>query len=323
MLRSPTYSWELPLLSRAYEALHPVPALAPAAPDLAVEGELAAAYQQCTELTSVHSRSFYLASALLPPGKREATRALYAFCRVSDDIVDEGGAEAATRLEAWRARALTLQPSTADAVALAWSDARTRYHIPAQYAEQLLDGVAQDLVKTRYETFEELAAYSYGVASTVGLMSMYITGFEGEAAIPYAVKLGVALQMTNILRDVAEDWRAGRVYLPQDELAAFDLDEDDLAAGRVDERWRRFMRFQIARNRRLYEEAWPGIGFLSADGRMAIAAAAGIYRAILDDIEANDYDVFSRRAHVTTWGKIRRLPALWWRSRKFNFREPA
>lgn len=144
---------------------------------------------------------------------------------------------------------------------------------------------------------------------------MHIIGFSGAEAVPYAVKLGVALQITNILRDVGEDWRAGRVYLPLDELAAYGLTESDLAAGRVDGRWRAFMRFQIDRNRRLYAEAWPGIALLGKDGRLAVAAAGELYRAILDDIEAHDYDVFNRRAHVSAWGKLCRLPGIWWRNR--------
>jgi phytoene synthase len=200
-------------------------------------------------------------------------------------------------------------------VALAWADARARYGIPVGYAEQLIDGVARDLTFKRYRTFDELAAYSYGVASTVGLMAMHIIGYGGEQALPYAVKLGVALQVTNILRDVAEDYRAGRVYLPAEELEHFDLTDADLQRGRVDQRWRAFMRFQIERNRRLYAEALPGIAALQSEGRFAIAAAAELYRAILTDIEANDYDVFSRRAHISTKGKVARLPKIWWRSR--------
>jgi phytoene synthase len=144
---------------------------------------------------------------------------------------------------------------------------------------------------------------------------MHITGFAGQAAIPYAIKLGLALQLTNILRDVAEDWERGRLYLPGDELSAFGLDESDLAAGVVTDKWRAFMRFQISRNRQLYAEAWPGIQMLHQDGRFAIAAAADFYRAILNDIEAHDYDVFNRRAYVGTWGKLRRLPGLWWQTR--------
>ncbi|HEX9077275.1 MAG TPA: squalene/phytoene synthase family protein, partial [Anaerolineae bacterium] len=215
----------------------------------------------------------------------------------------------------WRRQALSYQPSLENPVALAWAETRRRYRIPQRYAEQLIEGVARDLKQKRYQTFEEVASYAYGVASTVGLMSMHIIGFSGPKAIPYAIKLGVALQITNILRDVAEDWQMGRVYLPQTELAEYGLDEADIAAGRVDERWRSFMRFQIARNRRLYAEAWPGIAMLNRDGRFAVAAAGGLYRAILDDIEAHDYDVFHRRAHVSSWGKLGRLPGIWWASR--------
>jgi phytoene synthase len=165
-----------------------------------------------------------------------------------------------------------------------------------------------------------LAAYAYGVASTVGLMSMHIIGFAGVEAIPYAVKLGVALQMTNILRDVGEDWRAGRVYLPQEELAAFGLSEADLAAGRVTARWRAMMRYQIERNRQLYAEAWPGIALLDGDGRFAIGAAAGLYRAILDDIITRDYDVFNQRAYVRGPAKLGLLPGLWWAVSRFSWK---
>ncbi|MBD3183007.1 phytoene/squalene synthase family protein, partial [Candidatus Poribacteria bacterium] len=186
------------------------------------------------------------------------------------------------------------------------------------YAQQLIDGVARDLVLTRYSNFEELTEYCYGVASTVGLMVMYIIGFTGSEAIPYAIKLGVALQINNILRDVGEDWQNGRLYLPQDELSDFGLTENDIAAGKVDQRWREFMKFQINRNRQLYDEAIPGIGMLDADGRFSISAAAELYRGILEDIEANDYDVFNRRAYVSNWGKIRRLPGIWWRSKRYD-----
>ena len=121
--------------------------------------------------------------------------------------------------------------------------------------------------------------------------------------------------MTNILRDIAEDWRAGRLYLPLDEPAAFDLSEDDIAAGRMSARWQAFMEFQIARNRGPYAQAWPGIALLNRDGRFAIGAAALLYRGILDDIAAHDGDVFTRRAHVGKWGKLRQLPGIWLRAR--------
>lgn len=311
------HSWERILLGLAYEAWHTV-VPAPAEP-IQDKGLLQRAYAYCDSLTARHSRSFHLASALLPRPKRQATRALYAFCRITDDLVDRSAGDAEVRLRLWRQRVSTWHPPADDLVAMAWADARAQYQIPQRYAEQLIEGVARDLQQTRYETFADLATYCYGVASTVGLMSMHITGFSGPEAIPYAVKLGVALQLTNILRDVGEDWRAGRVYLPQEELAVFNLSETDLAAGQVDERWRAFMRFQIGRTRRLYAEAQPGIALLNPDGRFAITAAAGLYSAILNDIERHDFDVFRRRAYVNGWGKLRRLPGLWWQSKQHTW----
>jgi phytoene synthase len=305
-------TWENTLLSLAYEARHSTGR--PFIKSAHNQAVLKEAYVHCEAITAYHSRSFHLASGLLPGPKRQAVRALYAFCRTTDDIVDCHQGDALAALTGWRQRLALVEPPVEDLVAVAWADARARYHIPQRYAEQLIDGVARDLRQTRYATFEELAAYAYGVASTVGLMSMHIIGFAGSEAIPYAVKLGVALQITNILRDVGQDWQLGRVYLPQEELTAFGLSEADLAAGQVDARWRACMRFQIERNRRLYAEAWPGIALLNREGRFAIAAAAGLYQAILDEIEAHDYDVFNRRASVSGWGKLRRLPGIWWQS---------
>ena len=307
-----THTWELPLLSRALEAWHSIALSAPQS--LSDRALLDRAYTHCAQVTVTHSRSFYRASGFLPREKRRAVRALYAFCRITDDIVDCPDCDPRRALRDWCDVTFTPEPPPTNLVAVAWADARQRYGIPLRLAEQLIDGVARDLNQTRYATFDDLTAYAYGVASTVGLMSMRIIGYRTAAAIPYAIKLGVALQLTNILRDVGEDWRAGRLYLPADELAAFGLAEDDVACGQVDDRWRAFMRFQIERNRRLYAEAWPGIALLNEDGRFAIAAAGELYRRILDDIEAHDYDVFTRRAHVSTSRKLWGLFDLWWNS---------
>jgi phytoene synthase len=312
---------------------------------------LAAAYDLCGRLTARYSRSFALAARLLPPPKRRAVHALYAFCRLSDDLVDSPAAQAdpaaaARALAAWRAHALgpaaSANPSSMEApltlqrcaqrpwvhsetlpsfsgmvadrgggvgssVALAFADARRRYAIPVRYAHQLLSGVGRDLARLRCARFAQVAGYAYGVASTVGLMSMHIIGFRGPAA-RYAARLGIALQLTNILRDIGEDWALGRCYLAADELAAFGLAERDLAAGRVTPAWRAFMRFQINRCQRLYAAALPGIALLHPDGRLAVAAAALFYRGILADIAAHDYDVFSRRAHLSALGKLACLP---------------
>ncbi len=307
-------TWEQTLLSRAGEAIESVFDLGAFADRDPVI--LEKAYAHCEQITAQHSRSFHLASALLPQKKRRATRALYAFCRITDDIVDHPTGDIQIALAQWRRKTEEGIFTANDLVPLAWTDARFNYNIPSRYITQLIDGVTRDLSQKRYATFTDLAEYAYGVASTVGLMSMHITGFsDGEAALPYAIKLGVALQLTNILRDVGQDWRMGRVYLPQDELAAFGIDDRYFEDGIVDQRWQSFMRFQIKRTRRLYTEAWPGIDMLHKDGRFAIAAAADLYRAILKNIERADYDVFNRRAFVSKIGKLRRLPPLWWKSR--------
>ncbi|MEQ8674349.1 MAG: squalene/phytoene synthase family protein [Aggregatilineales bacterium] len=309
------HSWEYRLITLAEEAFNSqLPSIRISAND----HELEAAYRHCDEITKQYSRTFYMASGLLPAEKRRSARALYAFCRVTDDIVDEFPDKEQARIElsAWRLRVSEAHPQSNDPVALAWADTRARFNIPCGYAEQLIDGVARDLVQSRYETFDDLAAYSYGVASTVGLMAMHIIGFSGEEALPYAVRLGVALQITNILRDVAEDWTSGRLYLPLEELENFGLSENDIHRGVVDDRWREFMRFQLARNHQLYSHSMAGIAQLDADGRFAIGAAAELYRAILTDIEKHDYDVFSRRAHVGLVGKVVRLPGIWRRTRR-------
>lgn len=302
--------WEKSLLSLAYEGRHTTRSEG-LTPTFELE-LLHQAYDHCTRMTAQYSRSFFLASRLLPAEKRQAIRSLYAFCRTTDDMVDSPGENTEEKLKVWRKNSLSGQPSPTDIVATAWAHTRARYQIPKRYAEQLIEGVARDLYQKRYRSFDELTQYCYGVASTVGLMSMHIIGYEGERAIPYAVKLGVALQLTNILRDIREDWEMGRLYLPLEELDFFRLGESDIAQGRVDERWQAFMKFQINRARRLYEEAWPGIALLAPEGRIAIAAAATFYGSILDDIERHNYDVFSRRAYVSGWQKLRMLPGLWW-----------
>ena len=139
---------------------------------------------------------------------------------------------------------------------------------------------------------------------------MYIIGFHSNEAVPYAIKLGVALQMTNILRDVGEDHQIGRLYLPREEMAFYGVNEQDIAAGRVTNHWRQFMKFQIDRTRQLYDASWEGVKMLEREGQLAIGAASVFYQGILDEIEKNDYDVFTRRASLSSWGKARRIPAL-------------
>lgn len=302
-------NWENQLLDLAGSVPHP--RTRPFFSYWAGDASLRKAYKQADKITSQHSKSFYFASGLLPEEKRSAVRALYAFCRTVDDIVDKpSDAERDSQLDYWRTVVENASFADHDRVAAAWADTLTRYHIPRHYALQLIDGVARDLCQSRYQTFDELATYCYGVASTVGLMSMWIVGFTSQEAVPYAIKLGVALQMTNILRDVGEDYRNGRLYLPREELAFYGIQESDIAAGRITDHWRQFMKFQIDRTRQLYTESWAGLKMLEREGQLAVGAASVFYQGILDDIEKHDYDVFRRRASLSAWGKVRRIPGL-------------
>jgi phytoene synthase len=303
-------TWESKLLSKAkidYSLNYQIEL-----PKLHLRESLDSAYEYCRVITYMHSKSFYMASGLLPKEKRMAVRALYAFCRTSDDIIDLQGKDAAEDLEMWRFRGMQGKPRANDPVSIAWADTRKRFNIPNKYGHQLLDGVAKDIDFIKYRNFAELTEYCYGVASTVGLMSMHIIGFTNESAIGYAIKLGVALQLTNILRDIAEDYKMGRIYLPQDEMNDFGIEEKHFAYGIVDENWVAFMKYQIDRARKIYAEAWPGIYLLHPSGRLPIAAAATFYKGILDKIEDMNYDVFSSRAHLDKWEKMSMIPRLWY-----------
>jgi phytoene synthase len=293
------------------------------------------AYDACGEIIRKHSKSFYLSVRFLPPAKRRAIIALYAFCRTSDDLVDtanivngsgsaRGGINAA--FDRWSALVSTSASGEAGSlpaaserrhpVATAWADTRARFGIPAHLADELLAGIKMDLTIDRYETWDELWIYCYKVASTVGLMSMYITGATSMDAIPCAVQLGVALQLTNILRDIGEDARAGRVYLPAEEMERFGYTEAMLFEGVVNRNFVSLMEFQMSRAEALYKEAMPGIAMLPRDSRLAVTAAATLYRSILGRIRAARYDVFTQRAHLSTRGKLCAVPGIWWSSRR-------
>jgi phytoene synthase len=281
----------------------------------------------CERITRLHARTFALASHLLPAHKRRAAFALYAFCRVADDMVDlaieSGNAPAAGQLEDY-ARSLreALSGRPESPVFRELARAVCEYDVPASVLDELLAGIARDLRPVRYRDWSELAAYCAGVASSVGEMCTYVFGVQGDAAmrtsaVHYARTLGIAMQLTNILRDVGEDARRGRCYLPVEDLAAFGITvhevlHDTGLAG--EERWRAFMAFSIRRARALYAAAEPGIALLAPDAQRCATACASGYAAILDAIEANGHDSISQRARLPHW---RRATILWgaWRHR--------
>ena len=286
--------------------------------------EIEEAFADTDRITRQHSKTFYTATALLPAQARRAIRALYAFCRATDDLVDTEGATLAD-VERWRAEVAKPSRDQHNPILLCWALIREQYQVDSKYEHELIDGIALDLSKRRYATWAELERYCYLVASTVGLLSMPIIGLARGArfdeAAPYAIRLGVALQLTNILRDVGEDASRGRVYLPQCDLARFGLTAEDILNGVNDERFISLVKFEIARARELYEAALPGIALLSPAARPAVGAAALLYRAILDRIEAIDYRVHTQRASTSGVQKLLMLPRILWTV--FTLRPPS
>jgi phytoene synthase len=217
--------------------------------------------------------------------------------------------DGASTLARWVALVQHPTPPADQPVLLAWNDVCGQYDLPFDLVCELLAGVAMDLSVQRYETFAELWVYCYRVASVVGLISMRVIGYQ-PGAESYAIRLGIALQLTNILRDVGEDAQRGRIYLPLEDLRRFHITEQEILHGVNDYRFQALMRFQIERAEALYRASWPGILKLNRDGQMSVAAAALLYRGILGKIVANHFDVFGKRAHLSTSEKLMMLPAI-------------
>ncbi len=272
------------------------------------------AYAHCRAIIRRASRTFFWGSQLLPPRKRMAAWAVYAFCRTVDDCVDEhlDLARAEAQLDELRDRLERAYAGEArDPMMRAWVDLLRVFPVPLQPALELIAGARMDLHPTQPKTFEDLHLYCYRVAGTVGLLMSPILGYRSAEALPCAVDLGVAMQLTNILRDIGEDLHNGRIYLPQDEMEQFGYGEERLRHGVRDERFLRLMRFQMERANEYYRRARPGIALLDRGVQWAIATSAEMYRGILAAIVANEYDVFTRRASVSTPAKVALSARLW------------
>ncbi len=280
-------------------------------------------------LTKASRSNFYYAFLFLPKPKREALYAVYAFCRVTDDLVDEvlstaaGGSQAVAgapasagtpleRLKAWRAELdACFRGEATHPVTQRLAEVIPAFRIPRGYFEELLNGVEMDLTKFRYATFAELQQYCYRVAGVVGLMCIEIFGYRQPATRVYAEHLGTAFQLTNILRDLAADAERGRIYLPQEDLRRFGYSEEDLLEGRATPAFSNLMRFEVERARQFYATAGA---FLPAEDRRTMLAAeimAAIYRRILDRIEAGGYNVFSDRIRLSDAHRLWLAVACW------------
>ena len=261
------------------------------------------AYAEVERLTRERAKNFAFGIMVLPKPKRRAIAAIYAYARLTDDIADGDDPPAEKRRQLEELRAALDAPAPPDsAMWVALGDARSRYAIPTEALAALCDGGLQDMEQQRYADIGELVGYCRKVAGAVGVACIPVYGADEPAL---AETLGIALQLINIMRDVAEDWSLGRVYLPQDELAAFGVSEDDLAGGRATPAFRALMAYQGERARAYLAEGLELLPHLDRRSRACVSTFAGLYGAVLERIEAADYDVFGARARVPTARKLR------------------
>ena len=276
--------------------------------------DLDRAYEYCRSLTKERAKNFYYAFITLPPVKRRAIYAVYAFCRLCDDATDEF-IEADEKLRLVKEQRELLAGASSGApsgqVYLALEDAVKSFRIPVEHLEEVINGVEMDISKTRYATFDELREYCYRVASSVGLICVEIFGYNDERAREHAVDLGLAMQLTNILRDVEEDLERDRVYIPQEELARFGCTEEDLFRGVVNDNFRDLMSFQVERAREYFRKGRQLLPLLSPRSRACPAVLHGTYSRLLDRIEASGYNVFGRRVSLSTREKLVLMARLW------------
>ncbi|MGH7840267.1 MAG: presqualene diphosphate synthase HpnD, partial [Candidatus Binataceae bacterium] len=274
---------------------------------------LEADYAHCAEVTRLSSSNFYYAFMLLPAERRRALYAVYAFCRFVDDIADNGGAAApALLLERWRDELQRVYAGAAERpVSRALAANVYRFNIPQRYFEEVIDGVEMDLTRQRYASFEELRLYCRRVASAVGLICIEIFGYRNPATRTYAERLGLAFQLTNILRDVREDAARGRIYIPREDLERFDVSEDEILQSAYTPGFNQLMEFEAGRARAFYREAGAA---LAPEDRPAMIAAEGmrlIYSALLERIVRSGYRVFDRRLSVSTPRKLYLVGRAW------------
>ena len=287
--------------------------------------QLDQAYEICRKETQQWAKTFYLGTLLLPQEKRKAIWAIYVWCRRTDEIMDSVEAstksqdELSDNLDEWEENTKNVFKgnikSELDSVLL---DTIEKYPQSIQPYLDMIDGQRMDLNKFRYKDFDELKLYCYRVAGTVGLMTQNVMGIDSAytsapwSAMPdpseAAIALGIANQLTNILRDVGEDRQRGRIYLPQVDIEKFNYSEEELLQGKINNQWKSLMNFQLTRAREWFQKSEDGIKWLSSDARWPVWTSLRLYRGILDSIERLDYDVFNNRAFVKNSVKAFEIP---------------
>ena len=272
-----------------------------------MDAALHASYAECKRLNSLHGKTYYLATLLLPERKRPYVHALYGFARYADEIVDDLAStlspqEKADALRTWSSGVLADLKSgrSSDHIGRALVDTVQTFNIPHQHFVDFLHSMEMDLTITEYQTFNDLHEYVYGSAAVIGLEMVPILGYSDERAFDAAQKLGIAFQLANFIRDVAEDLDRGRVYLPLQELADYGVNREVLEKRELTPEIIAALKFQIARVRSLQAEANEGIKYLDKESRPCIRAASELYCGIVDEVEAIGYDIFNKRAKTST-----------------------
>ena len=274
-------------------------------------------YQESREITRREAKNFYYAFLTLPQERRRAIYVAYAFCRYCDDAVDtaESVDQKMATLESLHASLNDAYTGrTSDPLFLALADVADRHDIHEEYFKQVIHGVESDLTKVRYQDFEELRSYCYQVASVVGLICLQIFGYKDDSAREHAIDLGLAMQLTNIARDIQEDLGLGRIYLPQDEIARFGYSEEALEAGIVNESFIDLMRFQAQRARGYFDSGFKLLPYLSPRSRACPAVMGQLYSKVLQRIEEAEFDVFQHRISLSKTEKLRVTAQTWFTS---------
>ncbi|ASQ90180.1 squalene synthase [Prosthecochloris sp. GSB1] len=284
------------------------------------------AYRYCRQIAKHHAKTFYLAANFLPKPQRNPIYAMYALLRTVDDLVDHAEdkltngtltrAEISAMMEQWKSRLRDCYEGNhnGDPIMMAWQDTLRTCDIPIELPLDLMDGVAMDITFEPFRTFDDLYVYCYKVASVVGLMCSEIFGYSDKKALDHAIELGIAMQLTNILRDVGEDVDRGRIYIPLEDLDRFGYSREAFMRKEMNDNFVKLIRFQIERARRYYESSEQGIPMLAKESRFAVRVSSLNYCNILKTIESNGYDVFSRRAYRSFYQKIRTIPYIWYRT---------
>ncbi|MDR9437553.1 MAG: presqualene diphosphate synthase HpnD [Thiohalophilus sp.] len=274
--------------------------------------------QYCQDKAASSGSSFYYSFLFLPRPRRRAITALYAFCREVDDVVDDNKTPEVSRakLQWWKTEVDRLfdgQPQ--HPVTQALQSAIAEFDLPREYFVEIIDGMEMDLEQHRYTTFKELSLYCYRVASVVGLLSAEIFGYRDRRTLKYARDLGLAFQLTNILRDVGEDARRGRIYLPREDLQRFGVEETDLLQGKESPGFYQLMAFEAQRAREFYQRAHAHLPEIDRRAQRAGLIMSRIYQRLLDELEKDGFHVLTRRINLTALAKLWLAGTTVWRER--------